>query len=82
MARVMAEELSWWADLEERMIGVVFRDRVDDDYGWNLLARDRAGRFHRETTESQTKGKLRKAVSQRQGREAILRRSVGLLPWY
>jgi hypothetical protein len=45
MARVMAEELSWWADLEERMIGVVFRDRVDDDYGWNLLAQDRAGRF-------------------------------------
>ena len=36
----------------------------------------------RETTESQTKGKLRKAVSQRQGRKAILRRSVGLLPWY
>jgi hypothetical protein len=45
MARVMAEELSWWADLEEKVIGVVFRDRVDNDYGWNLLARDRAGRF-------------------------------------
>ena len=45
MARVIAEELSWWADLEERVIGVVFRDRVDNDYGWMLLARDRAGRF-------------------------------------
>ena len=30
----------------------------------------------------QTRGNLGKAVSQRQGREAILRRSVGLIPWY
>jgi hypothetical protein len=27
------------------VIGIVFRDRIDHDYGWNLLARDRAGRF-------------------------------------
>src|ERR1700693_934825 len=45
MARVIAQELSWWASLDEQLIGVVFRDRVDDDYGWNVLARDRAGRF-------------------------------------
>lgn len=45
MARVIADELSWWADLDERVIGSVFRDRVDNDYGWNLLARDRVGCF-------------------------------------
>ena len=45
MARVMAEELSWWADKDERLIGLVFRDTTDDDYGWIMLARDRVGRF-------------------------------------
>lgn len=45
MARVMAEELSWWSDLDEKLIGLVFRDTSDDDYGWMLPARDRAGRF-------------------------------------
>src|SRR3546814_189245 len=45
MARVMANELSWWADQDEKLIGIVFRDTIDNDYGWNLLARDRVGRF-------------------------------------
>ena len=45
MARVMAEELSFWSDNEERLIGFVFRDTTDDDFGWQILARDRVGRF-------------------------------------
>lgn len=45
LARVMAEELSWWADADETLIGFVFRDFSDDDYGWQVLARDRVGRF-------------------------------------
>ncbi len=44
-ARIMAEELSWWADCEENLIGFVFRDITDNDYGWQILARDRVGRF-------------------------------------
>lgn len=44
-ASYMFEEISYWADLEERVIGVITRDRTDDDYGWSLLARDRNGRF-------------------------------------
>ena len=44
-SRLIAEERSYWSDLEERVIGLVFRDTVDDDYGWGLLARDRVGRF-------------------------------------
>ena len=34
MARVMSEELSWWADLDEKLISLVFRDTTDNDYGW------------------------------------------------
>jgi hypothetical protein len=42
---LVAEELSYWSDLDETVIGVVFRDTVDDDFGWALLVRDRIGRF-------------------------------------
>lgn len=45
LARIMAEELSWWADSNENLIGFVFRDTTDNDYGWQILARDRVGRF-------------------------------------
>jgi len=43
--RYMAEELSYWTDTDERVIGLVFRDRTDDDFGWVVMARDAAGRF-------------------------------------
>jgi len=43
--QLVAEELSYWSDLDENVIGVVFRDRIDDDYGWSLMVRDRLGRF-------------------------------------
>lgn len=45
MARIMAEELSYWGDQSEQVIGHVFRDTTDNDFGWILLARDRIGRF-------------------------------------
>ncbi len=45
LARIMAEELSWWADQDENLIGLVFREISDNDFGWMLLARDRVGRF-------------------------------------
>lgn len=45
LARVMCRELSWWSDTDERVIGFVFRDTTDRDYGWQILARDRVGRF-------------------------------------
>ena len=41
----IAEEVSWWCAAEERLLGVVVRDRIDDDYGWLILARDTIGRF-------------------------------------
>lgn len=42
---LFSEELSYWSDEDERLLGLVFRDRTDDDFGWILLARDRIGRF-------------------------------------
>ncbi len=45
LARVYAQELSWWSDLDEAILGFVFRDVHGDDYGWQILLRDRAGRF-------------------------------------
>jgi len=39
------EEVAYWADLEERVIGLIVRDIQDDDYYWSLLVRDRNGRF-------------------------------------
>jgi len=33
---LVADELSYWSDLDENVIGVVFRDRVDNDFGWAL----------------------------------------------
>lgn len=44
-APYLYEELAYWADLEERVIGVIARDNTDGDYYWSLLARDRNGRF-------------------------------------
>lgn len=42
---IFSEELSYWSDHDERLLGLVFRDRTDNDFGWILLARDRIGRF-------------------------------------
>ena len=44
-SRIIAEERSYWSDFDERVLGLVFRDRVDDDFGWSLLARDKIGCF-------------------------------------
>lgn len=45
LARLMAEELSWWSNQQQNVLGLVFRDRTDNDFGWNILARDEVGRF-------------------------------------
>lgn len=44
-APYLYEEISYWADVEEKVIGLIVRDVEDDDYYWNLLVRDRNGRF-------------------------------------
>jgi hypothetical protein len=39
------EELSWWATEDDRVLGVVIRDLVDDDYSWVVLMRHPGGIF-------------------------------------
>ncbi len=43
--RLIGEELSWWSDLDEDVIGTVIMDYHDKDFSWMLLARDEKGRF-------------------------------------
>ncbi len=62
----VAEELSYWSDLDENVIGVIFRDRIDDDYGWSLMVRDRLGRFRGVHLNVSLRSERRAAVELRQ----------------
>jgi len=42
---LLIEELDWFADPEERVLGLLSRDRIDDDYGWVVFGRDAVARF-------------------------------------
>lgn len=68
-ATIMTEELSYWSDLDENVIGVVVRDLTDNDFGWALMARDRIGRFRAV--------KLNTCVTSEKKAEAELRIEVG-----
>jgi hypothetical protein len=39
------QEVAWFATPDERLLGVVTWDRIDHDFGWVLLGRDRRPRF-------------------------------------
>ena len=45
IARVTAEEVAWFEDGDERVLGIVMRDRIDHDFGPIVLGRDEKGRF-------------------------------------
>lgn len=68
-ARMMAEELSFWSDKDERLVGFVFRDTTDNDFGWIILARDKIGRFRSVKVEASLRSQkyaeigLRKAMA-------------------
>lgn len=44
-AAYISEELAWFANDDETVLGVVLHDLVDDDFTGIVLARDEAGRF-------------------------------------
>jgi len=44
-ADVMSEEFEWWADADERVLGVVARDTTDNDWFWIALGRDEKALF-------------------------------------
>ncbi|MCC6245315.1 MAG: hypothetical protein IT353_20910 [Gemmatimonadaceae bacterium] len=45
MAHLVAREVTWCTTKERSLLGVVFEDRHDKDYGWAVLGRDLNGRF-------------------------------------
>lgn len=42
---VIIQEAGWFSTADERLLGLVTWDRIDYDYGWIVLGRDRRGRF-------------------------------------
>jgi hypothetical protein len=45
VSRMISEEVSFWHDHDDRLLGLISRDYIDNDYAWMILARDRIGRF-------------------------------------
>jgi hypothetical protein len=45
VSRLVSGEVSYWADNEERILGLISFDFTDRDFVWMILARDRIGRF-------------------------------------
>lgn len=45
MARVAAEEIAWFEEGDESVLGALIRDRIDGDFGGIVLGRDEEGRF-------------------------------------
>lgn len=45
VSRLISGEVSYWADNEERILGLISFDFTDEDFAWMILARDRIGRF-------------------------------------
>jgi hypothetical protein len=43
--RRLHDERVWYATADDRVIGAVVRDRIDDDYGWIMLESDEDGTY-------------------------------------
>ena len=52
MARVMAQELSWWADHDEKLIGFVFRDTTDERLRMDFAGKRSGGPLSRSECRS------------------------------
>jgi large subunit ribosomal protein L30 len=37
---LIVEDIEWYATPDERLIGILVRDRIDRDFGWVILGRD------------------------------------------
>lgn len=42
---LIVEEIGWYATLDERLIGILVHDKIDDDFGWIIVGRDERLRF-------------------------------------
>ena len=50
-ASVVAEDVEWYSDQAENVLGVLCRDRQDDDWGYAVLGRDERSVFRSIETE-------------------------------
>lgn len=44
-ARLIGDEVAWYEQANERVLGMIVRDKVDGDFGGLVFGRDRRGRF-------------------------------------
>lgn len=42
---LISEEIAWFADRDERLLGIIVADFVDGDFGWVLFGRDKVSRY-------------------------------------
>ncbi|MEE4209194.1 MAG: hypothetical protein V2I43_08010 [Parvularcula sp.] len=42
---LITQELDWFSDPQERVLGLLSWDRIDDDYGWVVFGKDAKARF-------------------------------------
>ncbi|HJW30555.1 MAG TPA: hypothetical protein VJ508_15085, partial [Saprospiraceae bacterium] len=45
LAKFLMQELEWFSDLNENVLGLLMKDLIDYDYGYILLGRDEIGKF-------------------------------------
>ena len=66
-ANPISEEAGWFTDETESFLGVVIRDKVDDDWGFVILARDQRFRFRAIEVESsvRTRDEARRSLQLR-----------------
>jgi hypothetical protein len=66
-ANPISEEAGWFTDETESFLGVVIRDKVDDDWGFVILARDQRFRFGAIEVESsvRTRDEARRSLQLR-----------------
>lgn len=70
-ALYMAEELAWFEHAVERVLGLVIKDKQDEDFAGMVLARDRKGRFRWVGSTSFEPSKRRAKVLLRREMERI-----------
>lgn len=44
-AFIVSDEREWYVDGREVALGIVFRDKVDDDWGYAILGKDPNGKY-------------------------------------
>jgi hypothetical protein len=70
------EELMWYATGDDRVLGVLIRDKIDDDYTWVVLTR-RAGETWRAVELEVSKVTVDEA---RSGLHAMMAQIAGTVP--